>query len=153
MLVVAIARLLNRASGAIAHHCARAWKKFRKTWKASLMIPLVAAFVGWFTNWLAVKMIFLPVSFWGFPPFHQWVVGSLYGIDILQPGGLFGWQGIVPAKAAQMAFNMVEMVTTRLVDVSEVFSRLDPQVIFCQNIFRIFLLSADIRLGPSGDLL
>ena len=128
--VAAIGRLLVRASGSIKHHSKRAWKKFKLTWKSSLMIPVIAAFVGWFTNWLAVKMIFLPVSFWGLPPFHQWTAGSLYGVDILQPLGLFGWQGIVPAKAAQMAYNMVEMVTTRLVNVSEVFSRLDPQVAY-----------------------
>jgi ABC-type uncharacterized transport system permease subunit len=34
-------------------------------WKGAMLIPLIAAFVGWFTNWLAVKMIFYPVSFVG----------------------------------------------------------------------------------------
>lgn len=37
-----------------------------------------------------------------------------------QPLGLFGWQGIVPAKAGVMAERMVDMVTTQLVDVEQV---------------------------------
>ena len=36
-------------------------------------------------------------------------------------------QGIVPAKAGDMAFRLVEMVTTTLVSVPEVLARLDPQ--------------------------
>ena len=90
------------------------------------MIPVVAAFVGWFTNWLAVKMIFYPIGFLGVP-LAQAVEGHVYGYPILNPLGAFGWQGIVPAKAAQMAMTMVEMVTTKLVDVQETFLRLDPR--------------------------
>ena len=44
----------------------------------------------------------------------------------MNPLGFLGWQGIVPAKAAQMALTMVEMVTTKLINVEEVFLRLDP---------------------------
>ena len=47
--------------------------------------------------------------------------GSTYGFDVLQPLGLFGWQGIVPAKAAQMSESIVTMVTTKLVNVQDVF--------------------------------
>ncbi|CAM9585691.1 unnamed protein product [Scytosiphon promiscuus] len=43
-----------------------------------------------------------------------------------QPLGLIGWQGIVPAKAGVMAERMVDMVTTQLVDVEEIFGRLSP---------------------------
>ena len=32
----------------------------------------------------------------------------------------------MPAKAAQMAYTMVTMVTTKLIDVQEVFMRLEP---------------------------
>ncbi|CAM9909177.1 unnamed protein product, partial [Laminaria digitata] len=44
-----------------------------------------------------------------------------------EPLGLIGWQGIVPAKAGVMAERMVDMVTTQLVDVEEVFRRLSPR--------------------------
>ena len=81
--------------------------------------------VGWFTNWLAVKMIFYPIRFFGVPV-AQMVEGEMYGYNILNPLGWLGWQGIVPAKAAQMAHTMVTMVTTKLIDVQEVFGRLDP---------------------------
>ena len=106
----------------------RAWEKFRGDLKGMLLIPVVAAAVGWFTNWLAVKMIFYPIGFWGLP-LLQYVEGQVYGFDILQPLGLFGWQGIVPAKAAQMSLTMVTMVTDKLVNVQEVFRLLDPAAV------------------------
>lgn len=59
---------------------------------------------------LAVEMIFHPLVWRGIP---------LRVIDG-QPLGLFGWQGIVPAKAGVMAERMVDMVTTQLVDVEQV---------------------------------
>jgi len=106
----------------------RALYKWNNQRRAALLIPFVAAFVGWLTNWVAVQMIFYPIDFWGLP-LKRWVLGSLYDCDILQPLGLIGWQGIVPAKAAQMSFNMVEMVTTQLINVQEVFAKLDPAAI------------------------
>jgi hypothetical protein len=54
---------------------------------------------------------------------------ALYGCQVNEPLGWIGWQGIVPAKAAEMSFRLVEMVTSSLVDVSEVFGRLDPHTI------------------------
>ena len=81
------------------------------------MIPVVAAFTGYITNWFAVQMIFYPL---------QWT-----GIPIKRypdaPLGWIGWQGIVPAKAASMAGTLTTMVTTKLVSVSEVFGRLDSR--------------------------
>ena len=53
----------------------------------------------------------------------------LYGCQVNEPLGWIGWQGIVPAKAAEMSYRLVEMVTSSLVDVSEVFGRLDPHTI------------------------
>eukprot|EP00466_Bigelowiella_natans_P016698 jgi/Bigna1/76825/fgenesh1_pg.44_\ len=43
-----------------------------------------------------------------------------------QPFGIFGWQGIVPAKAGMMSTRMVDMVTSNLICVPEVFGRLSP---------------------------
>ena len=106
----------------------RALEKFNADRRGMLLIPLVAAFVGWFTNWLAVQMIFYPVKFFGIP-WLQYTEGSAYGFDILQPLGVLGWQGIVPAKAAQMSLTMVTMVTEKLVNVQEVFMLLNPSEI------------------------
>ena len=60
--------------------------KFKSRPSAYLLIPAVAAFVGWFTNYLAVQMIFYPIKYRGIP---------LWRWDE-QPLGLIGWQGIVP---------------------------------------------------------
>ena len=93
--------------------------KFKSRPSAYLLIPAVAAFVGWFTNYLAVQMIFYPIQFRGIPLWRKDEV----------PLGLIGWQGIVPCKTRAMSDTMVNMVTTQLLNVEEVFRRLDPVVV------------------------
>jgi len=95
----------------------KAWRKLKKNPKAYLPIPIIAGLVGYGTNWMAVQMIFYPITWTGFPV-RVWES---------EPFGLFGWQGIVPAKAGKMSSRMVEMVTSKLLCVPEVFSRLQPQ--------------------------
>jgi uncharacterized membrane protein YheB (UPF0754 family) len=56
--------------------------------------------VGWGTNWVALKMTFYPLEFW---PVKVWQPED-------QPMGLFGWQGIIPAKAATMAADFTDML-------------------------------------------
>ncbi len=73
-----------------------------------LAIPVVSGLVGWGTNALAIYMTFYPVEFVGIRPF-------------------FGWQGIVPSKAAKMAEKSVDLMTTKLIDVQELFSKIEPQ--------------------------
>ena len=114
--------------GFIRARTAAAVAKFKAQWKGALFIPVCAAAVGWITNWIAVQMIFYPIAFLGVP-LKQYVLGTIYGCDVLAPLGWVGWQGIVPAKAAQMALNMVTMVTDKLIDVQEVFYRLDPAAV------------------------
>jgi uncharacterized membrane protein YheB (UPF0754 family) len=77
----------------------------------------VAAAVGWFTNYLAVQMIFYPIQFRGLPLFVRDEV----------PLGLIGWQGIVPCKTRKMSVVMVDMVTSQLLSVKQVFYRLNPR--------------------------
>ena len=73
--------------------------------------------MGWFTNYLAVQMIFYPIRFRGIPIYVREGV----------PLGLLGWQGIVPCKTRVMGEAMVTMVTTQLLSVEEVFHRLNPR--------------------------
>lgn len=120
-------RLAFLLRGYVRGHVAGAVAKFKAQWKGALFIPVVAALVGWLTNWIAVQMIFYPIHFLGLPV-KQAVLGSIYGCEVLSPLG-WGWQGIVPAKAAQMALNMVTMVTEKLVDVQAVFRRLQPDAV------------------------
>lgn len=72
-----------------------------------LAIPLISAFVGWFTNFLAVRMMFYPIEFVGIKP-------------------IFGWQGLIPKKRQEMAEIEVELVLGKLLSVQEIAARLDP---------------------------
>ncbi|MCB0293920.1 MAG: hypothetical protein KDG51_01490, partial [Calditrichaeota bacterium] len=78
-------------------------------WKY-LSIPVVAALVGWGTNWLAVKMTFYPVEPLGKPPF-------------------LGWQGIIPSKAAKMGAVTADSTLSRLGTLQELLNRMDPETI------------------------
>lgn len=97
------------------------WTKAKKKFMARpgtyLTIPIIAAIVGWFTNYLAVQMIFYPIDFWGIP---IWRRPEL-------PLGFIGWQGIVPCKTKTMSIALCEMVTSQLLTVSDAFNRLDAR--------------------------
>ena len=73
-----------------------------------LSIPFTSAFVGWITNVLAIKMTFYPLEFIGIRPF-------------------FGWQGIIPSKAVKMSSISVDLWTTKLVSVKDLFEQIDPK--------------------------
>lgn len=72
-----------------------------------LLIPFISGVVGWFTNFLAVKMMFYPIEFIGIKP-------------------IFGWQGLIPMKRREMAEIEVELVLGKLLSVEEITGRLDP---------------------------
>jgi len=61
-------------------------------------------------------MIFYPTKYIGIPIIVKPEV----------PLGLIGWQGIVPCKTKTMSESMVQMVTSQLLSVQQVFRRLDP---------------------------
>ncbi|MDX5300324.1 MAG: hypothetical protein LPK85_15380, partial [Gammaproteobacteria bacterium] len=73
-------------------------------------IPVVAALIGWGTNWLAIQMTFLPLEFIGKPP-------------------LLGWQGIIPSKARKMAAKSVDATISKIGTVQEIFEQIDPKVL------------------------
>jgi uncharacterized membrane protein YheB (UPF0754 family) len=89
---------------------------FLADWKTFSLIPVIAAFVGWFTNYLAVQMIFYPIEWCGIP------IKRIEG----EPLGLLGWQGIVPAKTEKMSLAMVNTTINELLSIEEVIQRLDP---------------------------
>lgn len=75
-----------------------------------LSIPVIAALIGWTTNWLAIKMTFYPLEFVGKPP-------------------LLGWQGIIPSKAQKMASISVDATITKIGTVREIFEQIDPKML------------------------
>lgn len=72
-------------------------------------VPLVTAFIGYITNWAAVKMIFQPEEFVGVRPF----------------GVKLGWQGVLPSKADTFAADVAGNVGAVL-SPAELTERLDP---------------------------
>jgi uncharacterized membrane protein YheB (UPF0754 family) len=68
-----------------------------------LCIPLISGFIGWFTNWIAVKAMLYPVEFVGIPP-------------------LFGWQGVVPKNAEDLSTNFSELIHDKLIDLEQIFA-------------------------------
>ena len=74
-----------------------------------VVVPLVTAFIGYITNWAAVKMIFKPEEFVG-----------------VAPGGVkIGWQGVLPSKADTFATDVAANVGAVL-SPAELAERLDP---------------------------
>jgi uncharacterized membrane protein YheB (UPF0754 family) len=74
-----------------------------------VVVPLVTAFIGFITNWAAVKMIFQPEEFVG-----------------VAPGGVkIGWQGVLPSKADTFATDVAANVGAVL-SPAELAERLDP---------------------------
>lgn len=73
-----------------------------------LAIPLTSGVIGWGTNVLAIKMMFKPLDFVGIRP-------------------VFGWQGIIPARAPKMAAICVDLMTAKLLDIEQVVERIEPE--------------------------
>jgi len=78
-------------------------------WKY-ISIPVIAGLIGWSTNWLAIKLTFLPLEFIGIPP-------------------LLGWQGIIPSKARKMAAISVDATISKIGTVAEIFDQIDPRTL------------------------
>lgn len=87
-------------------------------WVAYASFPIVAALIGWGTNWLAIQMTFYPLVFKGF-------------------AGVFGWQGIIPKKSEKMALVVVDRTIARFGNMDDVFKKLQPEKITEQIISQI----------------
>lgn len=80
-------------------------------------IPAVAAFVGISTNYMGVQMLFYPIEYSGY---------SIIRFENA-PYGIFGWQGVVPARTEKMALRLVDIVTRDLLSLSEAFGKIDAK--------------------------
>ena len=69
-----------------------------------LLIPLISAFIGWFTNWIAIKMLFHPK----------------------QPTRIlfFTIQGIFPKRQQQFAEKLGKLVSAELISFSDIEQKL-----------------------------
>ncbi|EON92632.1 hypothetical protein MARLIPOL_07764 [Marinobacter lipolyticus SM19] len=84
---------------------------------ALLTVPMMAAIVGWFTNWLAIQMSFYPVQFIGI--------------------GAIGWQGVIPRKSEKMAHICIDRTLQQFGDLNAVYRKLEPHRIVEQVVAQV----------------
>lgn len=73
-----------------------------------ILIPFISAFIGWFTNWIAIKMLFHPKE-------PKKILGMTF-------------QGIFPKRQKQFAEKLGALVSRELISFSEIESKItDPQ--------------------------
>lgn len=89
------------------------WQAFlnRPDYLAVLSIIPVTAVVTWAHVWMALKMVFYPIKFWGF---H---LGPLP----------IGWQGIVPRKAGRISGIITDNTLSKLGSLREFLDAMDPE--------------------------
>ena len=69
-----------------------------------ILIPLISAFIGWFTNWIAIKMLFHPK----------------------EPRRILGitFQGIFPKRQQQFAIKLGKLVSDELLSFQDIASKI-----------------------------
>jgi uncharacterized membrane protein YheB (UPF0754 family) len=73
-----------------------------------ILIPFISAFIGWFTNWIAIKMLFHPKE-------PKKILGMTF-------------QGIFPKRQKQFAEKLGALVSRELISFSEIESKItDPE--------------------------
>lgn len=80
-----------------------AWLEWSLANWTLLSIPFASAVIGWFTNWLAIQMMFYPIEFVGIRPW-------------------FGWQGIIPQYAEGFAKRVVRLISKKLLNVEDMYA-------------------------------
>jgi uncharacterized membrane protein YheB (UPF0754 family) len=78
-----------------------------------ILIPLISAFIGWFTNWIAIKMLFHPRN-----PFR------FLGMTI---------QGIFPKRQQQFAEKLGKLVSQELLS----FGEIEQKITSVENLKKI----------------
>lgn len=81
-----------------------------------LLIPLISAFIGWFTNWIAIKMLFHPRE-------PRKILG-------------FTFQGIFPKRQKQFAEKLGKLVSAELLS----FGDIEEKITHPENLKKIMPL-------------
>ena len=81
-------------------------------WYLYLSMPLFAAFIGWVTKLMLIRMTFEPLEFVGVGP--------------------IGWQGIIPRRTAKFASMAADTLLGQLIDPREMLGRVDPDELIAQ---------------------
>src|SRR5690606_8511280 len=83
-----------------------------------LSIPVIAALIGWSTNWLAIKMTFYPLEFIGKPP-------------------LLSWQGIIPSNARKMAAITVDATISKIGTDTQSFGQSNRKLLAAHIVYTV----------------
>src|SRR4051812_36198904 len=73
-----------------------------------ILLPVISAFIGWFTNWIAIKMLFHP----------------------REPKKILGvtFQGIFPKRQQQFAMKLGKLVSSELLSFADIEQKIsDPE--------------------------
>ena len=76
-------------------------------WPTYAAIPFIGALIGYVTKRVAIEMMFRPLEFVGIS------------------GTVLGWQGVVPKHGGRMAAIATDLLTSNLLDLKEIFARID----------------------------
>lgn len=93
-------------------------------WFNLAIIPISAALIGWITNMLAIWMTFYPLEFTGL--------------------GKVGWQGIIPSQAKRMASISVDLMVGELLNIKEIFAKIEAKEITEQTYDFLKPMSKDL---------
>ena len=78
-----------------------------------ILIPFISAFIGWFTNWIAIKMLFHPKN-----------PKRILGITI---------QGIFPKRQRQFAEKLGKLVSSELIS----FKEIEEKITHSKNLAKV----------------
>ncbi|WP_372790022.1 hypothetical protein [Paraconexibacter sp.] len=97
------------------------------------LMPVIAAAIGWLTNWVGIKLIFYPVEFVGIRvPQARLLLRLLPRLVQDLPGisrSAIGWQGIIPSRSARIASLAFDSGISRLADPKTILRELDSALI------------------------
>jgi len=93
-------------------------------WWVYVAMPLFMALIGYVTKLTAIKMMFEPLEYRGWGP--------------------FGWQGVIPRRAARMAAVACDLITTRLIGPRDILERLDPDKVAAELQGPLLAVAEDI---------
>jgi uncharacterized membrane protein YheB (UPF0754 family) len=75
-------------------------------WLSLFISALLGGFIGWITNWLAIKALFHPKN----------------QVDLL----LFKFQGLLPKRQQELAKNLGKIVEGELINIEELIRKVEP---------------------------
>lgn len=119
-----------------------------------ISIPLFTGVIGYVTNWSGVLMLFAPLRFYGLRVpglrvLYPFLPRRVQVIPALHADGRFGWQGIVPSRAAKMASIAVDKSLAKVGGIRDFYRELEPDTI-AEHLVAVALpepFAAELRAG------